>query len=1069
MYYNDNSKQIIDSLGLFMEITLNHEMIEKCWVFANQCARTMRPLEHGEVLAKERSYEQIVHDTIVGKLGEVAVQEFLKQKGITTQLDFDIYERGQWDDSDINVNGWKIDIKCTKKQGHNFLIEWNKLQFGSDSEELPHYYLMTHLLDEVPSNELQIQQMKSFRVELIGYEDVRNLQTTNNNILVLDRGAFIPGTNTEMIAKSYCIPFDQMRKDWEQFISRLNCETPFDLSSYIAPGDELCCCLSDIYSKSKKLNEFLVQNHFGITIKYSLLLSGQPLKQLKIAELDQLINQGIRVLVFIQTNDKDLDLYRDLKNRYNRSHFSLYLVNGKLPNLKIIDGQFNPEDEAELLNLESCDRSFNFQQYRIEHASPEGVLIVKASAGTGKTTVMVDRIMFLLATVKDLMPSDIGMITFTNKATASMQQKLLSRLLDLYKLTGQKRWFEYLENLNSMKLSTIDSFFKSYLQTEGTSLGYGNNVQLRSFVYEKKKIIREVINDRFLKDPKSSTLNENILTIHAYEKLVFDIWDKLHSRGYFGEDLKKADFGEAEDERSSIINENVKNILLEAEERYQQLKHETNSYSVSDIGAEFSLLAHKNLQTLTGKHLKFLFVDEFQDTDVSQIKSLVWLRQMMKCQLFVVGDVKQSIYRFRGAEESAFEELKSTLKQIEKTEPLEYLLTINYRTSICLIDKLNEIFNSWSRFKNQLLNWDQDAIAYSKTESAFTVKPNRSKLESEAPAILMGLLKKGENVCVLTRTNKQVQLFADWCRKNHISCRAQFAGNFYVSPPVIHLHALLGALLYSHDTHRLWNLFTTPYVHIEPDIQEILGFNGDEIKIKEYLIGLLRNEGWDEWQKQLKERPFFPFLEDLIEKLNPLEGYVLEQEGILKNESLEEAIEFYRLNLNKILKIIYEEFSGEYATLSSVYQFLNLHVQTNNTEDALQPQSKQNIPMVDVMTVHKAKGLEFETVLMPFMNSTFFVDSPKFELITNVDKKGKLTVGWFSDQNRTENRTEDEENRFFNKYYSLGKVQEIDAICRDEARLLYVASTRAKKHLVVIMPTEVKPYTWAELMVEKED
>ena len=1048
-----------------MVITLNHEMLEKCWVFANQCARTMRPSEHGEASAKDRSYEQIVDDTIVGKLGEIAVQEFFKLKGIPTQLDFDIYDRGQWDDSDINVNGWKIDIKCTKKQGHNFLIEWNKLQFGSDSGELPHYYLMTHLLDDVPRDEHQFRKIQSFRVEVIGYEDVRNLQSTNNDILVLDRGAFIPSTNTKMIAKSFCIPFGQMKNDWELFIAQLENETPFDLSSYSAPGDEICCSLSDIYSGPQKLDDSLVQNNFGLSIKYSLLLSGQSLKQIKVYEIDQLIKQGIRVLVFAESNNKDLAVYRDLKSRYNRNHFSLHQVNGEVPNLKIIDGQFSSEDEAALLELESRDRSFNFQQYRIEHASPDELIIVKASAGTGKTTVMVDRIMFLLATVNDLMPSDIGMITFTNKATASMQQKLQSRLLDLYKLTNQKRWFEYLENLNSMNLSTIDSFFKNFLQTEGASLGYGNNVRLRSFVYEKKKIIRDVINDRFLKNPQSSTLNENILTIHAYEKLVFDIWDKLHSRGYFGEHIIHADFGDAEDERSSIINENLKNILVEAEERYQQLKHESNSYSVADIGSEFSCLAHQNLKTLKSKQLKFLFVDEFQDTDVSQINSLVWLHQMMKCQLFVVGDVKQSIYRFRGAEESAFEELKSTFKQLENTVPLEYLLTVNYRTSSCLLETLNALFNGWSRFKNQLLNWDRDAIAYSSTESAFTVKTNKSKLESEAPSILMGLIKKGESVCVLTRTNHQVQLFADWCHKHHINCRAQFTGNFYVSPPVLHLHALLGALLYCHDTHRLWNVFTTPYVHIEPDIQEILEFNGDEIKIKNYLTDLLCKEGWDAWQKQLKERPFFPFLEDLIEKLNPLEGYALEQQAILKNDKLEEAVEFYRLNLNKILKIIYEEFSGEYATLSSVYHFIDLHVQTNNTEDALQPQTKKNIPTVDVMTVHKAKGLEFETVLLPFMNSTFFVESPKFELITNVDKKGKLTVGWFSDQSRLS----DEENYFTNDYYHLGKDLEIDAVCRDEARLLYVATTRAKKHLVVIMPDEVKPNTWAELMMEKED
>ena len=71
---------------------------------------------------------------------------------------------------------------------------------------------------------------------------------------------------------------------------------------------------------------------------------------------------------------------------------------------------------------------FNIAQYKVEHCKEDEHIVVQASAGTGKTKVMVDRIMYLMHTVPDLHMSDIYMITFTNDATNHMNQRLQDAL-----------------------------------------------------------------------------------------------------------------------------------------------------------------------------------------------------------------------------------------------------------------------------------------------------------------------------------------------------------------------------------------------------------------------------------------------------------------------------------------------------------------------------------------------------------------------------------------------------------------------------------------------------------------
>lgn len=213
-----------------MFVVLTEMEYDKCVDFARKCALNQQRIEFGQRDTKPRATDEISRDNLIGKMAEVAFSRMLHDVyQIDVGLDFNYYPRGEWDDQDAVINGWRIDVKATRKGGRWMLIEWSKLDFRQKQEKLSHLYAMA-IVDWDRTRDLP-----SRRVEVVGCASVMKLRPGVPTTLVLRKGAYIPGTKTPLQADNYGISFSDLEKDWESVIQYITTHSPPNLKNYPNP------------------------------------------------------------------------------------------------------------------------------------------------------------------------------------------------------------------------------------------------------------------------------------------------------------------------------------------------------------------------------------------------------------------------------------------------------------------------------------------------------------------------------------------------------------------------------------------------------------------------------------------------------------------------------------------------------------------------------------------------------------------------------------------------------------------------------------------------------------------
>lgn len=437
---------------------------------------------------------------------------------------------------------------------------------------------------------------------------------------------------------------------------------------------------------------------------YSILLCNQPYAEYR-DKIEKWLSQGIKVLWF---SEKESEI-EALKQKYE-AYAGLFLFLAYKVSFAeqrvVVDGEEKDGFVAGVL-ADACPL-FNAAQYLVEHCSAREHIIVQASAGTGKTTVMVDRILYLLHTQPELRMSEIYMITFTNDAANEMKQRLQKTLMGHYRLTRSLRYLRWLEELPQIHISTIHSFAYDMLKQYGIGAGFTAGLSIKSLEYERGELLREVLDEQL---DSTMGIREQIgLPYYRAKSVAEEFWAAFSKLGVSSGEVKKMDWGQPSDISSEGFQNVMERMTGRLDDRYFDRKSKEEAIGVEDIMRDLQDILEEGILPSPDISMKYLFIDEFQDSDLAQIHVACQMVQLLDARLFVVGDVKQSIYRFRGATDQAFELLQKKMKENGIPPAKKFTLKNNYRTSAEVMETLDECFAVWDEMG--LLQYESSVIPF---------------------------------------------------------------------------------------------------------------------------------------------------------------------------------------------------------------------------------------------------------------------------------------------------------------------------------------------------------------------
>ncbi len=573
----------------------------------------------------------------------------------------------------------------------------------------------------------------------------------------------------------------------------------------------------------------------------------------------------------------------------------------------------------------------------------EGPLLVFAGAGSGKTKTLTYRVAYLIEELK-VKPDNILAVTFTNKASEEMKERI-KNLLN--------------KDINLFWIGTFHSMCSRILRKEIVYLGYNKNFTILD-EDDSLKIIDEAI--------KNLDFQKNYFqSREIYNKISY-----IKSRGLFVEDyIPKDGYDEA-----------LKKIFL----KYEEIKKKGNLVDFDDLINFVTKILNQNdiISRFYSEKFKFILVDEYQDINPAQHKLLKALTKYNK-NIFVVGDDDQSIYKFRG---SSSELMLSFKDDFEKVEVV--YLSENYRSTETIVNA--------SKFLIKNNKTREEKPLYAIKSGGDKIKLYRAINEiDEARFVIKKIIELKETgidfsqIAILYRTNAQSRTFEEAAILFSIPYRLVGGIKFYQRKEIKDLLSYLRIVLNERDFLSLEKVFNFPKIGVgEKTFDKIKFYLETEkslIDSLEKILEITKNkkvknsitkfiENYKKWRN---------LQDDIFELINSIISDV---------QFLENLEEEKKENIYEFLNIV-KEFNDRTGS-TKLEDFLS-YISLISDMDTIDTSDK-----ITLMTVHSAKGLEFNTVFIVGLEEGLF---PHFKsLLSNDDVE-------------------------------------------EERRLLYVAMTRAKENL----------------------
>lgn len=576
----------------------------------------------------------------------------------------------------------------------------------------------------------------------------------------------------------------------------------------------------------------------------------------------------------------------------------------------------------------------------------QGPLLILAGAGSGKTKVLTHRIAYLIEE-KEMNPANIMAITFTNKAADEMK----GRLELLVK-----------SNLDGIWAGTFHSICVRILRYNIEKIGYTSSFS----IYDR--------------DDQITVVRQCMKELNINDKMYSDR-GLLNSIGRLKDSMvDPLDF--LEENRSNIYKRTVGQVY----QLYEKTLRDNNALDFDDLILKTVELLEKDQEVLDyySRRFKYIFVDEFQDTNGPQYK-LVSLLASHHRNLCVVGDDDQSIYGFRGADISNILNFEGEFKDAKVIK-----LEQNYRSTSHILDTANKVIRNNRGRKDKTLYTEGD-----KGEKVKLVELSDSDEEANFVAREVESLKsKGfsySDMAILYRTNAQSRTFEQEFMKRQIPYKLVGGVNFYSRKEIKDLVAYLKLVQNPTDDVAFRRIINTPKRGIgDATIAKIETYaNKRGESLYSAILSLDQIDGLSKRAKNnLKEFSsiivnFMAYKEvmgvqEYIEKLLEESGYIEELE---RDKSIESETRIQ--NLREFISVA-EDFERQQpdGTVEDFLSGVTLLSDLDKTEEL-----EDSLTMI---TVHSAKGLEYPVVFLVGMEEGLFPSSRSIEEDPDVEEERRL-------------------------------------------------------------------------------
>ena len=589
----------------------------------------------------------------------------------------------------------------------------------------------------------------------------------------------------------------------------------------------------------------------------------------------------------------------------------------------------------------------------------EGPMIVIAGAGSGKTRVLTYRIAYLMSEGID--PFNILSLTFTNKAAREMKLRISSIVGD--------------SEAKNLWMGTFHSVFAKILRIEAERLGYPSNFtiydtqdsqRLISSIIKEKKLDKDVYKYKQVHSRISSYKN-SLITVKAY---------------FQNPELKEADSMSKRPEIGEIYKEYVSRCFKAGAMDFDDLLLKTN-----ELLTRFPEVLAKYQD-----RFRYILVDEYQDTNHSQYLIVRALSDRFQ-NICVVGDDAQSIYAFRGANINNILNFQKDYQNVKM-----FRLEQNYRSTKNIVNAANSIIE---KNQNKL-----EKVVWTANEVGEKITVNRSLTDGDegryvASSIFDNKMRnqsKNGNFAVLYRTNAQSRSIEDALRKRGLDYRIYGGLSFYQRKEIKDILSYLRIIINPADEEALKRIINFPVRGIgqttidrlvvyaneyNQSIFEILrNLNNLDININTGIKTKLQNFATMIESFQVMSKTTNAF--DLAENVCKVSGLIKEfkkdgtPEGISRMENIEELLNGIKDFVEGQLEIV-----DSTGSLTEFLEDVALATDLDNEEG-------EESDKVALMTIHLAKGLEFEYVYVVGLEENLFPSAMSMNTRNELEEERRL-------------------------------------------------------------------------------